>query len=63
MHRLTRRAALLLGAYASLPLAALVAGFLASAVGAWAAILWGVAILAGLAFYERRRLERPPEDG
>lgn len=62
MLRLTRRAALLFGAYVSLLLAVVVAGFLASAVGLWAAILWGAAVLAGLALYGRRRLQRPPAD-
>jgi FtsH-binding integral membrane protein len=62
MLRLTRRAALLFGAYASLLLAVVVAGFLGSAVGIWAAILWGVAILIGLALYARQRLQRPPEE-
>jgi hypothetical protein len=62
MLRLTRRAALLFGVYASPLLAVVVAGFLAGAVGIWAAILWGVAILAGLALYGRQRLQQPPED-
>jgi hypothetical protein len=31
------------------------AGFLATAVGIWAAILWGLALLAGLALYVRQR--------
>jgi len=61
MLRLTRRAALLFAAYVTLLLAVVVAGFLASAVGVWAAILWGVAILAGLALYLRQR-QRPPDD-
>ena len=62
MLRLTRRIALLFGAYASLLLAVVVAGFLGAAVGIWAAVLWGVALLAGLALYVRHRLQRPPVD-
>jgi hypothetical protein len=62
MLRLTRRAALLFAAYAALLLAVVVAGFLASAVGLWAAILWGAVVLAVLALYGRQRLQQPPED-
>ena len=62
MLRLTRRAALLFGAYVSLLLAVVMAGFLAGAVGLWAAILWGAAVLAALALYGRRRLQRPSAD-
>jgi hypothetical protein len=62
MLRLTRRAALLFAAYAGLPLAVVMAGFLASAVGIWAAILWGAAVLAALALYGRQRLQRPPDE-
>lgn len=61
MLRLVRRAGLLFGAYASLLLAVIVAGFLAGAVGTWAAIVWGAVILTGLAFYGRQRLNRPRE--
>jgi hypothetical protein len=46
------------GAYVSLLLAVVVAGFLAAAVGTWAAILWSVATLAVLALYGRQRLQR-----
>jgi hypothetical protein len=53
MLRLTRRAALLFAAYASLLLAVVIAGFLGSAVGIWASILWGVVVLAGLGLYLR----------
>ena len=63
MLRLTRRAALLFAANAGLLLAVVAAGFLASAVGIWAAILWGVALLAGLALYGRRRFQQPPGEG
>jgi hypothetical protein len=62
MLRLPRRAALLFGAYASLLLAIGIAGFLGSAVGIWASILWGVVLLAGLALYVRQRHQRPPAD-
>jgi hypothetical protein len=63
MLRLTRRAALLFGAYASPLLAAVVAGFLGNAVGIWAAILWGAAILVGLALYVRQRHQRSRRRG
>jgi hypothetical protein len=55
MLRLARRAVLLFGGYASLLLAVVVAGFLGGAVGIWAAILWGAAVLTGLALYIRQR--------
>lgn len=55
MLRLTRRTGLLLGAYAALLLAVVVAGFLGAAVGIWASILWGLAILAGIVLYGRQR--------
>ena len=62
MLRLTRRAALLFGAYTALLLAVVVAGFLASAIGIWAAILWGAVLVAGLVLYRRQRLQRLPEE-
>jgi positive regulator of sigma E activity len=62
MLRLTRRAALLFAAYVSPLLAVIVAGFLAGALGIWAAVLWGVVLLTGLALYGRRRLQRSPEE-
>jgi hypothetical protein len=55
MPRLAGRAALVFGAYLSLLLAIVIAGFLGSAVGIWASIVWGVAILAGLGLYVRSR--------
>jgi len=55
MLRLTRRASLLLAAYIALILAVIAAGFLAAAVGVWAAILWGVLVVAVLALYVRKR--------
>ena len=58
MLRLTRRAGLLLGAYVSLLLAVIAAGFLAGAVGVWAAILWGAVVIAGVTLYGRRRFQR-----
>jgi hypothetical protein len=62
MLRLTRRASLLLGAYIGLLLAVIAAGFLAAAVGVWAAILWGAALIAGLALYLRKRSPEFPTD-
>lgn len=48
MSRLARRALLLLGTYVTVLAAVVVAGFLAGALGIWAAILWGVGILTAL---------------
>ena len=59
MLRLTRRAGLLFLAYTALLLAVVVAGFLGAAVGIWASVLWGVAVLAGIALYMRQRGQRP----
>lgn len=60
MLRLTRRAGLLLAAYISLILAVIAAVFLAAAVGIWAAILWGAALIAGLALYLQKRRQQVP---
>ncbi len=62
MLRLIHRAALLFGAYAGLLLAVVVAGFLAAAIGIWAAILWGLALLAGLTLDMRQYHHRPSAD-
>lgn len=62
MLRLTRRAGLLLIGYVSLLLAVVVAGYLAAALGIWAAVLWGAAILIGLMIYGRQRVDRGHED-
>lgn len=59
MLRLTRQAALLFVAYATLLLAVVAAGFLAGAVGIWASILWGALLIAGLVLYMRKRLRGP----
>jgi hypothetical protein len=56
--RLFRKALLLFGIYATVLAAVVVAGFLGSAIGIWASILWGVGILVGLALYARRRIVR-----
>jgi hypothetical protein len=63
MLRLTRRAGLLLAAYICLLLAVVAAGFLAAAVGVWAAVLWGAALIAGLALYVRKRRQPAHGDG
>jgi len=55
---LARRAFLGFAIYASVPAAVIVAGFLYGCFGLWATILWGVAILAGLALYARKRLNQ-----
>lgn len=56
MSRLARRALLLFAAYTAVLAAVVVAGFLGQAVGIWASVLWGMGVLAGLAFYWRKRL-------
>jgi cyanate permease len=63
MRRIARRAALLFAAYVGFLLAVVAAGFLAGAVGTWAAIVWGVAVLAMLVLYGRQRFQRSPADG
>lgn len=62
MRRLGGRALLLFGAYVAVIAAVVVAGFLGSAVGIWASVLWGVALLGGLVLYLRRR-SRQPQSG
>lgn len=56
--RLFRKALLLFGIYASVLAAVVIAGFLGSAIGIWASILWGAGVLVGLALYIRRRVVR-----
>lgn len=63
MLRLVRRAALLFATYTALILAVVVAGFLAGAVGIWASILWGAAIVAAVTVYIRTRSQGPSENG
>ena len=53
-----RRALLRLSVYTAPLVIVIIAGFLAGAVGIWAAILWGLALLAGLALYLRQRSQR-----
>jgi hypothetical protein len=57
MRRLSRKALLVFGIYAAVLAAMIVGGFLAAAVGIWAAVLWGVGILVGLALATRQRLQ------
>jgi len=61
MLRLARRAGLLFASYVGLILAIVIAGFLGNAVGIWASIVWGAAILAALAVYVRHRLQQRSE--
>jgi riboflavin transporter FmnP len=56
------RAARLFVAYAAVILAVIVAGFLGSAVGIWASILWGLMLVSGIALYWRRQRRRPRTD-
>lgn len=60
MSRLARRAALLSSIYVAILAAVVVAGFLGAALGIWASILWGVAIVAGFAVYRQKRLSHSP---
>jgi hypothetical protein len=58
MLRLFRRALVRFGISTAVIAAVIVAGFLGEALGIWASILWGVGVLAGIAFYGRRRLDQ-----
>jgi Flp pilus assembly protein TadB len=58
MRRLGYRALQLLGAYAAFILASIVAGFLGSAVGIWATVVWIVVLILGVIWLVRRRRER-----
>jgi hypothetical protein len=57
MWRLSRKALLLFGVYATILAAVVVAGFLGQAVGIWASILWGIGILTGVAIVGRQRVQ------
>jgi type IV secretory pathway TrbD component len=59
VRRLGGRAILLLGMYVAVILAVVVAGFLGAALGIWASVLWGVALIGGLVLYLRRRSRQP----
>jgi hypothetical protein len=58
VRRLGRRAIQLFGVYVALLLAMIVAGFLGSAVGIWATVIWGLSLIGGGALYWRRRPAR-----
>lgn len=53
---------LIFGGYAALLLAVVIAGFIGSAVGIWASVLWGAVLIGGLVLYGRRRLRQPQVD-
>lgn len=53
---------LILGGYAALLLAVVIAGFIGSTVGIWASVLWGAVLIGGLVLYGRRRLRQPQVD-
>lgn len=55
VRRLVRKAMLLLLAYLGLGFVLLMGGFIAKAIGIWAAILWGMVVVLCLALYVRRR--------
>jgi hypothetical protein len=50
-----RRAAQLFGGYVAVIAAVIVAGFLGTKFGIWAAILWGVILVAAVIAYLRQR--------
>jgi hypothetical protein len=56
MARLSRRALWLFLGYAAVLVAVVVAGFLAGAVGLWAALLWGAALLGVALILARQRM-------
>jgi len=62
MLRIARRATLLFASYAGLLLAVIMAGFLGSAFEIRASVLWGAAVLGGLALYACHRQRRRRED-
>jgi len=55
MLRLGYRTLQLFAAYAAILLAVVIAGFLGSAVGIWASILWAVVLILGFLLYVQRR--------
>jgi Flp pilus assembly protein TadB len=55
VRRLLGRAIFLFGSYAAVLLAVVIAGFLGQAVGIWASVLWGAALIAGAVLYARQR--------
>jgi hypothetical protein len=55
MRRLGYRALQLFGAYAAFILASLIAGFLGSAVGIWAMVVWIATLVVGAVWLLRRR--------
>jgi hypothetical protein len=54
MRRLGYRTAQLFGAYAAFILASIIAGFLGSAVGIWAMVVWIVALILCTVWLVRR---------
>lgn len=56
MARLLRRALWLFLGYTAVLAATVLAGFLAGALGLWAALLWGAAFLWGAFVFARRRM-------
>lgn len=54
--RLLIKAGKLFLAYAGVIAATVVVGFLYQAVGLWAAICWGIVVVAGIAYWVSRRM-------
>jgi len=54
--RISRRAFWLLRVYGAVLTAVVLAGFLAEAVGLWAALLWGAALLGVAFIWVRQRM-------
>jgi hypothetical protein len=58
VHDPLRPAKVLLIGWPALLVAVVIAGFLAGALGLWAAILWAVVLVAGIGILIRRRAGR-----
>jgi hypothetical protein len=61
MGRFLGRALWPFALYAGVVAAVVVAGFLGQALGIWASVLWGAAVVAAVVFFIRRRVA-PPAD-
>jgi hypothetical protein len=55
MSRVLRRAIRLFIGYFAVLAAVVIAGFLGQAIGLWAAVLWGLSLIAAVAIYARRK--------
>jgi hypothetical protein len=55
VRRFLGRTIAVFGIYTAALLAVVIAGFIGQAVGIWAAVLWGVVVIAGVVVYGQRR--------